>query len=75
MGLVKYPNNVFRLKHGGDYEIPKLGKMTFNNGQEFHIVADVLYMSGHPVPGNLQIPLISWIEDNSTLFVRDTRNF
>ena len=75
MALVKYPNNVFRLKHGGEYEIPNAGKMTFANGQEFHIVADVLYMSGYPVPGGLQLPLITWIENNKHLFVNDTRNF
>lgn len=75
MARVKIANKVFRLKHGGEYDIPMLAKMTFINGQEFHIVADLLYMNGFPVPGGMQGPLINWIVNNKLLFVEDTRNF
>jgi len=57
MARVKIANKVFRLKHGGEYDIPMLAKLTFINGQEFHIVADLLYMNGFPLPMAMQTPV------------------
>jgi hypothetical protein len=35
---------------------------------EFHIVMDVVYMQGFPLPANLQATLYNWIAENPRLF-------
>lgn len=43
-------------------------ELSFDAGTEFHIVADVVYMQGFPVPPALQTKFYSWIVDNPKLF-------
>jgi len=57
-------NRIFLLKR--DHTL-KNG-LSFKSGVEFHIVMDVVYMSGFPVPSNVQQQLLSWILDNQSLF-------
>ena len=75
MANVRVINKVYRLKHGKKHNVPGIGDLDFIDGEEFHIVSDMLYMRGYPLPGNMQQPLIKWINDNPSLFVYDTRNF
>jgi len=75
MAKVKITNRVFRLKHKKEIEAPTGDMLKFKSGEEFHIVADVLYMNGYPVPAGLQTFLINWIMNNKILFVEDTRIF
>jgi hypothetical protein len=75
MAKVKITNRVFRLKHKKAIEAPNGDMLSFKAGEEFHIVADVLYMSGYLVPAGLQTFLINWIMNNKFLFVEDTRIF
>jgi hypothetical protein len=72
----KIGNRVYRLKNGMVLDIPNTTEsLKLRNGEEFHIVNDVLYMQGFPVPTGLQAFLIKWIKDNPVLFVNDTRIF
>jgi hypothetical protein len=76
MARVNIENRVFRLKHGKETRVPGVkDAFQFQDGQEFHIVADVIYMGGHPLPPGLQKPLIDWVLGNRILFVEDTRHF
>ena len=76
MSKVKYVNKVFRLRKPMTLTVPGVNDpMNFKMGEEFHIVMDVLYMNGFPIPAPLQGPIIRWIETNPMLFVDDTRNF
>ena len=69
-------NRVFRLKYGKETMVPGVPDMfTFKDGQEFHIVAGMMYMGGYPLPPGLQKPITDWVLGNPTLFVEDTRNF
>jgi len=69
-------NSVFRLKHGNTTNIPGIKEpFTFPNGQEFHIVGDVMYMGGFPLPMWMQKPFIEWVKKNPNLFINDTRIF
>lgn len=43
--------------------------------QEIEIVMDVVYMSGHPLPPNLQPIFYNWITGNPKLFDDVTRNW
>jgi len=49
--------------------------MNFKGGEEFHIVTDVVYMQGHPLPPEMQNMFYEWITKNPTLFIDDTRQF
>lgn len=72
---VKYNNKVFRLRKPMKVSFPGIPEpLDFKIGEEFHIVADVLYMNGFPLDAPFQYPLIDWIEKNPKLFVDDTRN-
>lgn len=42
--------------------------LEFPAGTEFHIVIDVVYMQGFPVPFNLQATMLNWINTNPSLF-------
>lgn len=76
MPKVKITNKVFRLKHKKELKLPNSNEvLKFRAGEEFHIVADVLYMGGYLVPAGLQTFLINWILNNLFLFVEDTRIF
>jgi hypothetical protein len=76
MSRVNIENRVFRLKNGKKTNIPGINEsFDFHNGQEFHIVADVLYMGGFPIPPTMQTPFMEWVLNNKNLFVEDTRNF
>ena len=76
MANAKISNKVFRLKRAGTFNLPGIpDPLTFDNGEEFHIVGDVLYRKGFPVPAGFQGPIINWIVNNQILFVEDTRNF
>tara|TARA_B100000927_G_C16042315_1_gene299583 strand:+ start:80 stop:310 length:231 start_codon:yes stop_codon:yes gene_type:complete len=69
-------DKVFRLKKGENLKLEGIPQvMEFNNGEEFHIVAGVLYMKGFPLPGGFQRPLIEWILNNPKKFIDDTRIF
>lgn len=74
--MAKIENQVFRLRNYKEIQLEGYNqKLKFPGGQEFHIVNDVLYMSGHPVPIDMQNKLIKWIADNPNLFIGDTRIF
>jgi hypothetical protein len=74
--IQKNSNRVFRLKHGKETMIPGVNDpFQFQDGQEFHIVADMMYMGGFPLPPGLQKPVMDWVLANPVLFVEDTRNF
>lgn len=76
MSRVKITNKVYRLKHPQQLNVPgNPDELRFDGGQEFHIVADVLYMNGFPIPQSMQDYLIKWIMDNPLYFIEDTRNF
>ena len=47
--------------------------LEFKTATEFHIVRDVVYMQGHPLPMGLQAMIINWTQDNSGLFREITR--
>lgn len=69
-------DKVLRLKHGGNVNIPGIkDTITFDNGEEFHIVGGVVYMKGFPLPAPMQAQFKKWLLDNPSLFVEDTRNF
>ena len=76
MSRVKYSNKVFRLVKPMTINFKGIPEpLVFKLGEEFHIVADVLYMNGFPLPAPFQKPIIDWIEGNPRLFVDDTRQF
>jgi hypothetical protein len=76
MKNIKYVNKVFRLKKPMVVNLNGIPEpLTFKLGEEFHIVTDVLYMSGMLLPPPFQGPIINWIESNPNLFVDDTREF
>jgi len=76
MARARISNAVFRLKHGATVQIPGIpDPLVLPNGQEFQIVADVVYMNGFPLSPGMQKPIIDWILANKVLFVPDTRNF
>ena len=76
MSKVKYANKVFRLRKAMEVSFPNIPQpLQFKLGEEFHIVADVLYMNGFPLAAPFQQPIINWIESNPRLFVDDTRQF
>lgn len=64
-------NKVFRLNK--PHTLMK--DMSFNGGEEFHIVTDVVYMQGHPLPPEMQNMFYEWITKNPNLFTEDTRRF
>lgn len=47
----------------------------FNAGQEIEIVTDVVYITGYPLPPNMQATTLNWIKQNPTLFKDVTRNW
>ena len=72
----KIMNKVLRLRYKDTLKIPGYSEaLRFPNGQEFHIVNDVIYMGGHPVPMDIQEHIFKWIMDNPHLFIGDTRQF
>jgi hypothetical protein len=75
MSRVKINDNVYRLKNDCTLNIPNLDTINFKGAQEFHIVADVLYMGGFPLPIGLQDYLINWINTNPSLFISDNRGW
>lgn len=76
MARVNIVNRVFRLKRPHTLTSPSLpNPLNFKGGDEFHIVADVVYMGGFPLPANLQKFITDWIMGNQHLFVEDTRHF
>jgi len=54
-----------RLKNG----------VVFDKGQEIEIVMDVVYVSGYPLPPEMQAMVLSWINENSKLFKETTRKW
>lgn len=42
--------------------------LEFKTGTEFHIVMDVVYMQGFPLPQNLQATILSWMDSNPDIF-------
>jgi hypothetical protein len=76
MARARISNAVYRLKHGKTVQIPGIpDPLVLRDGEEFHIVGDVLYMHGAMLAPGLQDPIINWIIKNPLLFVADTRNF
>jgi len=69
-------NSVFRLKYAETVRLPGISQdMVFKSGEEFHIVADVVYMQGFILPIPMQGPVKDWILKNPKKFIDDTRNF
>ena len=75
MSRVKVVDSVYRLKNDCTLNIPNTDIINFKGGQEFHIVADVLYMGGYPLPIGLQDYMINWINTNPSLFISDNRSW
>lgn len=76
MGKVKYVNVALRLKRSETVQLQGLPQpMEFKSGDEFHIVGDVVYMKGFPLPPAMQPILFNWIDSNIHKFVNDTRQF
>lgn len=42
--------------------------LEFPAATEFHIVMDVVYMKGFPLPQSLQATMMTWLNDNPRLF-------
>jgi hypothetical protein len=42
--------------------------LEFKKGTELHIVMDVVYMQGFPLPQGLQATIMSWLDNNKALF-------
>ena len=57
-------NKIMVLKK--DAKLPN--GLDFKTGTEFHIVMDVMYMQGFPLPQNLQATMFSWMENNKEIF-------
>lgn len=75
MSRVKIVDSVYRLKNDYELKFPNMDIISLKGGQEFHIVADVLYMSGYPLPAGLQTLMIDWIANNPVLFIGDNRSW
>lgn len=75
MSRVKVVDSVYRLKNDYTLKFPNMDDISLNGGQEFHIVADVLYMGGYPLPAGLQTAMIDWIMNNPALFIGDNRSW
>ena len=73
MSKVKIVDSVFRLKNNYELKLPNMDNISLKGGQMFHIVTDVLYMDGYPLPASLQQPMIDWIINNPALFIGDNR--
>lgn len=60
-----------------DAEVPNT-KLKFPKGTEFEIVADIVYMSGFPIPQEMQRTLYNWLVanmGNTKIFKEDLRRF
>lgn len=57
-------NKILLLKNGAKLK----NGLEFAAGTEFHIVMDVVYMQGFPLPQNIQPTIMSWINNNPNLF-------
>ncbi len=57
-------NKILVLKKDGKLK----NGLEFKKGTEFHIVMDVVYMQGFPLPQGLQATLMSWLINNKDLF-------
>lgn len=75
MSRVKVVDSVYRLKNDYELKFPNIDNISLKGGQEFHIVADVLYMHGYPLEAGLQTPMIDWIMNNPSLFIGDNRSW
>ena len=64
-------NGVFKLKE----DVTLIEGMNFKIGQEFELIAGVVYMGGFPLQLNLQSLIKNWMDNNPHLFTNDTRNF
>lgn len=74
MSNVKINQKILILKK--DAEINK--DLKFPAGTEFEIVADVVYMSGYPIPPAMQSLFFNWLTTNmsdSQMFKEDFRRF
>jgi hypothetical protein len=74
MSKVKIVDCVFRLKKDFLFNL-SVQPINLVSGQEFHIVQDVLYMNGYPVPMDMQHLMIDWVLNNKELFTTDNRNW
>jgi len=74
MSKVKINDCVFRLNQNHQL---KIGTDIINleTNQEFHIVSDVVYMNGYPIPYAMQRFFIDWILNNKELFNLDNRTW
>lgn len=46
-----------------------------NKNQEIELVIGVVYMNGYPLPSEMQLEMLKWINNNPDLFLNDTRNW
>jgi len=75
MSRVKIVDSVYRLKNDYELKFPNMDNISLKGGQEFHIVVDMLYMGGYPLPAGLQNLMIDWIMNNPSLFIGDNRSW
>lgn len=49
--------------------------LNFKKKQEFEVVNEVIYIGGHLLPPIMQGDVYKWMNENTKLFINDTRNF
>lgn len=64
-------NKVFRSK--GETTLPF--SITLKKDDELHIVEDVVYCNGFPLPFEMQGTIYQWLLKNGDKFIDDTRTF
>jgi len=62
-------DRIYRLKKATNLG----GNLEFPDGQELHIVNDMVYVGGWPLPPELQDEVYTWITKNEKLFLIDER--
>ena len=73
--MIKITQKILVLKQ--DASIDKTS-FKFPSGTEFEIVADIVYMSGFPIPPDMQGCIYDWLVvnmDNKVMFKEDFRRF
>lgn len=57
-------NKVLKLKEATTFQ----NGVSFPVGQELEIVQDVVYIGGYPLPPNMQLNILTWINNNPKIF-------
>lgn len=69
--MSKISNSVYCLLN--DTEGPF--KIKFTKNDELHIVEDVVYFNGYPLPFEMQSTIYNWMQNTPSLFKDVTRRF